>query len=245
MQSNIIVNSWNPNKYAQLRDIPLKKIGVLVLIAAVASIALFLILLIPTLLQGEAAFAELAAKTEITLDGTFAQRESVYLLTNPDVLVTSGEENGFIRITPEGFSIRYFIFFGERTYPWILFADFDTIPLQRIALGFALFALPSALVWGTLLIIVNLALFGLLYTLIAYFVLHARKRHVLYEDLWKVTLVAGVPSMAIFAVTPILRLGLPVAIIIGFYFVVWLVFSLLGSTIVAHHEPKSKFVQRK
>jgi len=234
----ILLKSWNPNTYGQVHDVPLRRIAQYVAIAAFVAIATFLLLLVPTLLQGEESFARLATETDITLSGSFEQRNPVYLLTNPDVLVTSGEESGFITVTPQGFSVKYLIFFGERTYPWLLFSDIDTIPLQRIALSFALFALPSALVWGTLLIAVNLALFGLLYTFIAYFVLHARKYHVLYTDLWKVTLLAGVPSMAILAASPILRLGLPVAVIVGFLFVVWLVFSLLGSTLVAHQEPK-------
>lgn len=239
MDWRILLKSWNPNAYAHLHEVPLRHVAALVLVAAFASIAALLLLLTPTLLQGEESFARLATETDITLSGSFEQRAPVYFLTNPDVIVTSGSERGFVTVTPEGFSIKYFVFFGERTYPWIGFSDLDAVPLQGFALAFALFALPSALVWGTLLIAVNLALFGLLYTFIAYFVLHAQSRHVRYSDLWKVTLLAGVPSMALLALSPVLRLGLPIAIIMGLLFVLWLVFSLLGSTLVVHEEPRA------
>lgn len=240
----ILLKSGNPNAYAHLHETPLKHISILVLVASFASIAALLLLLTPTLLQTGESFEQLATETDITLSGSFEQRNAVYFMTNPDVIVTSGPERGFVTITPEGLSIKYFVLFGERTYPWITFADVNAIPLDRFAFAFALFALPSALVWGSFLILANLTVFGLLYTAIAYFVLHARNRTVRYDDLWKVTLLAGVPSMALLALSPVLRLGLPVAIIVGLLFVLWLVFSLLGSTLVAHEEPRANARKR-
>ena len=244
MHWRVFLEAWNPNKYTVLRELSLPRLCALIALAAVTSVVAFLILLLPALFQSDAAFAELGAKTEITLDAAFTQTEPVYLMTNPDILITTGEGSGFITVTPSGFSVKYLIFFGERTYPWLPFSNLDTIPLERIVIAFALFALPSALIWGTLLILVNLALFSLLYTFIAYFILHAREYTVEYTDLCKVTLFAGVPSMTIFAATPILRLGLPLYVIVGFVFVIWLVFSMLGSALFAHQHP-GKFSSKK
>jgi hypothetical protein len=232
-----IVESWNPNKYTVLHDLSLPRLLLLVVLAALGAVAVFTLLLIPTLLQTEASYGRLVATTDVRVDATFTQTEPVYLLRNPDVLVTTGEGDGFITVTPEGFSVKYFVFFGERTYPWLWFSDLDAFPARGLAFAAGLVLLPSALAWGTILILANLALAGLLYTFIAYFVLHVREYRVRYADLWKVTLFAGIPGMTVFALSPILRLGLPLAVIIGFVFVLWLVFSLLGTALVTHHDP--------
>jgi hypothetical protein len=244
MHWRVMLEAWNPNKYTVLRELSLPRLCALIAIAAAAAVAAFLILLIPALLQSGASFTELSTKADLALDASFSQTEAVYLTTNPDILVTAGPESGFITVRPSGFSVKYFLFFGERTYPWLLFSSLDTIPFERIILSFALFSLPSALVWGTFILLLNLAIFSLLYTFIAYFVLHARQYSVEYTDLWKVTLFAGVPSMTVFAAIPILRLGLPLAVIVGFMFVIWLVFSMLGSVLFAHQHP-GKFSAKK
>jgi hypothetical protein len=239
-----LLESWNPNKYTILRELSLARLCYLIAVGAVFSVAVFLLLLVPAVLSADTAFDELAEKTDISINASFAQTEPVYLVENPDIVVTSGAEQGFITITPQGFSVKYFIFFGERNYPWIGFSNLDTLPIDNMLFSLALFTLPSALVWGTFLILVNLVVFGFLYTLIAYFILHAREYNVVYTDLWKVTLFAGIPSMSLLAVTPILRLGLPLAVIIGFMFVVWLVFSLLGSALFAHQNPGHSSVKK-
>lgn len=244
MHWRVLLEAWNPNKYTVLREVSLPRLCALIAIAGAAAVAAFLVLLIPALLQSGESFADLNARTDITLDASFSQTEPVYLATNPDILITSGAESGFITVRPSGFSVKYFLFFGERTYPWLLFESLDSVPFERIVVAFAFFALPSALVWGTFILLANLVVFSLLYTFIAYFVLHARQYTVEYPDLWKVALMAGVPSMTIFAAIPILRLGLPLAVIVGFMFVLWLVFSMLGSVLFAHQHP-GKFSAKK
>jgi hypothetical protein len=237
MRWRLLHESWNPNKYATLRELSLLRFLGFFVVAVVLAVASFLVLLVPTILQTEHAFERLRETTDANLTLSMTQTAPVYLLQNPDVLVTTGSEEGFITITDEGFSVKYFLFFAQRTYPWLPFLSLDTFPARQALFSLFVFALPSALVWGVMLIALNALVFGVLYTFIAYFVLHVRGFSVRYAELWKVTLFASVPGMTVFAATPILRLGLPVAVIVGLVFVVWLVFSMLGTALIVHEKP--------
>jgi hypothetical protein len=197
-------------------------------LAGVASVAVFTLLLVPVVFQSDAVAQELSKTTSITLEGTLQQTTPTYLARNPDVLITTEEERGFITITPEGLSIKYFVFFGERTYPWILFSDVTSAPVQDVLVPLMLFLVPSIIVWGSVLTFVQLAVGTVLFSTLVGSYLHVRGYVVRLDELAKVSLLASAPPLAIGALIPILRLGLPLALIIGFMFVLWLVLALLG-----------------
>jgi hypothetical protein len=232
--------SWNPNKYHHLHELSLGRLALLVLATAACSILLFILLLIPAIFQADEAVAHLSTTTNITLGATMTQTAPTYLVQNPDVLVTTGEGNAFITITPQHIAIKRFLFFGTQEYPWTQFQSLNTLPISSMLGTLVLFLLPSMLAWGTFTLLVIAAVTAILYTLLAYFILHTRNFHIKYIDLLKVALYAGLPSMMLFAVTPILRLGLPLTIILGFQFVLWLVLAMLGTALFAEKHT-SKF----
>lgn len=228
-----LLGSWSPNKYHQLGELSVARLLKLAGITAFLSVLLFLVLVLPALFQADAAVEGLRKTTSITLNGSLEQTTPTYLLRNPDVLVTTGDQDAFITITDSGVSVKRFIYFGDKNYSWRTIASLESIPATEIATRLATFLLPSLLFWGTLSVLGTALLFALLYSFIAYFILHARHFDTAYTDVLKVTVYAGLPSMMIFAAIPILRLGLPITIVVGFLFVLWLVLSLLGTALVS------------
>jgi hypothetical protein len=231
--------SWNPNKYHRLHELSLLRVCVLVGVVALLAVLSFLVLLLPALLHIDEAVEQLHTTTDITLSGSFTQTAPTYLMRNPDILVTTQPGDAFITITPEHIAVKRFVYFDTQTYEWEQLNSLDTLPATHILTSLAFFTLPSFLLWGTMLMLGGVFTLVLLYTLFTYFVLHTRNLRILYADLCKVALYAALPSMMLFGVIPILRLGLPLAIILGFQFVLWLVLALLGTALFAEqHTPR-------
>lgn len=228
-----LLGSWSPNKYHRLGELSVVRLLKLAGLTALLSVFVFLLLSLPALFQADEAVAGLRKTTAVSVNASLTQSTPTYVLRNPDILVTTGDEDGFITITPRGLSVKQFIYFGERTFEWRMFSSLHTVPATAIATRLALLLLPSLLFWGALAVLLTALFFAVLYSFITYFVLHAKQFHISYQDLFKVTVYAALPSMMVLAGTPILRLGLPIAIILGFIFVLWLVLSLLGTALFA------------
>lgn len=234
-----IFASWNPNKYHLLRERPFIQVAGHVAVAAAASVFVFWLLLIPAAFQLDAAFAGLGDTTTLTFDAHMEQTAPTYLLRNPDILFSADAGKGWIVITPQTITIQKFIFFGAKTYDWKQFQTLQTAPVQDIVVPLAFFLLPSFLFWTAAYVCLMSFLLVLLYSLCAYFVMHARGYTISFGDLAKVALYAVIPAVMVLAGLPILRLGLPVAVIVGLCFVAWIVYSLLGTTLIAEkHAPK-------
>ena len=226
-----ILASWNPNKYHGLREMSLLKVLKLAAYTSAFSVLVFLLLILPNLFHADEVASQLAKTTNITISASMQQSIGTYIVKNPDVLVTASSGDGFIVITPSGVTVKQFVFFGSRTYSWSALSSLQLFPATKVVVTLFLMLLPSMLFWGSLLLLLSFVVLCLLYTMITYFVQHARNFHVMYADLWKVSVYASIPAMMLFAATPILRLGLPLAIVFGFVFVFWLVLSLLGTTL--------------
>jgi hypothetical protein len=233
-----LLGSWNPNQYHLVREFSFSKLCKLLALTAVLSVALFFVLLLPAFFQADAAVHKLSETTTLTLNASLTQTEPAYLLRNPDVLVTTGDGDAFIVVSPSGITVKKFLFFGREYYAWDAFSSLSTLPASSVATRAAIFLFPSILLWGALALLAIFSVFVLLYTLFTYFILHARNVTVAYADLLKVSLYATLPSMLLFAAIPILRLGLPITIILGFLFVLWLVLSLIGTSLAVEH-PKA------
>src|SRR5262245_41044959 len=114
-----IISSWNPNKYHELREQPLRIVVLHTLGAAVLAVAVFFALLFPALLQADAAIDQLSKTTNITLSGSFVQGEPTFLVKNPDVLVSAeGSGDAVVLISREGLSVKKFIWFGSESLSW-------------------------------------------------------------------------------------------------------------------------------
>lgn len=237
-----ILASWNPNKYNSLRELSVPRVLKLAALTALCAIAIFIILILPNIFQADAIVQQLSKTTNITISADMQQSVGTYILKNPDIVITTQPTDAFITITPESFTIKEFIFFGAKSYNWKAFSNLASFPAQDILVPVIFFLIPSLLFWGALALLVHCFIWVLLYTLIAYFILHAKNFHVLYSDLWKVSSYASLPCMMLVAATPILRLGLPLWMIWGVVFVSWLVLSLLGTALFAEkHHKKTEF----
>lgn len=243
MQWHVLFTSLEPKRYGVVREISLVRMVLLVGLVAVAGVALFTLLLVPAVFQSDTLARELSKTTSITLDGSLQQTAPTFLSRNPDVLITTEpvDENAFITVTQESVSIKYFIFFGERTYPWILFSDVTSAPVQSILVPLMFFLVPSIIVWGSLVAVLQVALGAMAFTGIAGVYLHVRGYVVRLDEISKVSLLASVPSIAIGALTPILRLGLPLALIAGLMLVLWLVLALLGTSQLVERRAAVKY----
>jgi hypothetical protein len=233
------VNSWSPSTYGQLRELSLPKVFGIVLITAFLCALLFVLLLLPAFLSIDESLSAAAQTTTITFNATMTQTEPAYLTRNPDVVLTTSSADAFIVITPEYVSVKRFIFFGAKQYSWDTLTSFDRIPAAQLIPPLILFLLPSLVFWSAAWLLGAFFVWGFLYTLLAHFAVHARSMRISYTELCKVSAYAAIPSIQLFAVAPIIRLGLPLALVVGFLFVLWLVLALLGTTmLVEHHRRK-------
>jgi uncharacterized membrane protein len=228
-----IFSSWNPNKYSELKEVSFLRLAKLSIASALFSATIFLALLLPAVYNADATVEQLSKTTNITVSASMQQSIGTYLMKNPDILITTDEGKGFIVITPQSITVKQFVFFGTKTYNWKPLSSLQTLKASEMLVPLFFFLLPSILVWFAIILLVNFIVWTILYTLFAYFILHAKNFHVLYTDLWKVSLYASFPAMMLSGATPILRLGLPLAIVWGLVFVVWLVFSMLGTALFA------------
>ncbi len=228
-----------------MRELSLTRLCASLAVLCVASVILFTLLVIPAIFQSDELVQELSKTTSLTLDASLEQTAPTYIVRNPDILVTTGDETGFITVTPSALTVRSFVFFGERSYSWLALADLATVPAEKILVPITLFVLPSIIVWGTLLVLGNLALATILYAAIAGIILHARGFVTSTSELAKVALIASVPSLCLGAAIPILRLGLPLAVILGFLFSLWLTLALLGTTHLVEKRAATKFSARR
>jgi hypothetical protein len=226
-----LFGSWSPNKYHKLGDLSLRRLLKLVGFAAFASVLLFLLLSLPAVFHADEAVDALRQTTSVSLNGSLSQTTPTYLLRNPDVLVTTGEEEAFLRINRDGVTLKRFVYFGETTYSWSRLSSLEAFPATNIVVRLLLFLLPSLLFWGTTSLLLVTALLALLYSSTGIVVLHSKGFSVTFKELLKISLYASLPSMMLFAAIPVLRLGLPIEIVIGFLFVLWLILSLLGTAL--------------
>lgn len=224
---SLLFASWNPHRYNLLREKSVKKILKVCIIAALLSSILFIALLAPSAWNANNLAHKLGETTNVTIKATFKQTGPTYLSENPDILFTTGEGNGFIVITNEKATLR--MLFGSKSFEWSSFSSPIAFTQSNVYGTLLIFILPSILFWCTLFLLIHAIIGALLYSLCAYFVLHARNFRVAFIDVIKGSAYATVPSMMLFAVSPILRLGLNLWIISGFVLSLWLVLSMLAT----------------
>jgi hypothetical protein len=235
-----ILAGWNPNSYHKLRETRPGRILFVTLCAAALSVLVFVVLCIPSLLRADDTVAALSQTTNITVSTAIDHSAPAYILRNPDIMLAESDQDAFISITPEALYINKFVYLGKETYYWEDYSTLSSFPAQSVALKGTVFLLPSIMFWGALFMLFNALLASFLYTCIAYFVLQAKEFVMGYGTLWKIAIYATFPAMMIFALTPMLRLGLPIAMILGLVVVVWVVFCLLGTTLLTEKQLKKK-----
>ena len=239
MKLSLLFGAWNPNKYHTLKEVSLRKIALTLLLTTVASVIVCFVLLLPSFFKIEQTAQDLRTTTNITFDASMTQTSPAYLSRNPDIVITTGAQEGFLTITPDKFILKKFLYFGREEYEWKQFATVETMPLQAMLSRAIIFLLPSIIFWLAFGILCISLFLSLLYTLLAHFIMHTRKFEIAYKDLWKISLYACIPSTIVFGVLPILRLGLPLGVIFGFQFVLYIGFSVLGTALIAErHAPK-------
>ncbi len=228
-----IVHAWNPNKYAALHERSLPRVLLTVVVGALLATAIFLLLLTPTLLTFDETIADAAQTTSVHIQATMEQSEPAYIARNPDIVLAMEPVDAFISITPEAFTIKRFIFFGPVAYSWDGLSNLSTMPAAAAMPTLVLFLFPSVVVWGSAWLLFILLGCALLFSFIAHFVVHARGSKVSYNSICKVAAYATLPSIMLFAVIPILRLGLPISMLAGLMLVLWLLLALLGTTMIS------------
>ncbi len=239
MFSKILRASWNPKHYGVLRETSIGKLAWLILLVAALSSAVCMLLLLPTIAQLDTNLEKLARTTNVTITAHLSQSEPSYLLRNPDVLITTGTGDAIVTITPKELTVKRFLFFGAKSYDWTAFSSLETVPGNSVLLPIAVFLLPSLMFWSLLLLLTSLCIAALLFVLIYGIILHVQNVSIHTAEIAKVSLLASIPSFFIFAVAPILRLGLPIAVIAGFMLALWLTLALLGiSTITERNSTK-------
>jgi hypothetical protein len=249
MYTRVLQGSWNPKKYGFVRELSLARTCLLLALVTSGAVLAFLVLLLPGVFQSDAIVDSLAQTTSIELSAAFEQTSPTYITRNPDVLVTTQPElaarTAFITITPEQLVVQRFVFFGERAYAWSQYSSLDTVPAQKVLVPLTLFLVPSLLVWGTTIALASLALGVILYVAIVGTVLHVRGYVARTNELAKISLVAAIPSLLIAGATPILRLGLPLAVLLGFVFALWLVYSLVATAQLVEKRAATKFTAKQ
>jgi hypothetical protein len=231
-----ILASWSPNAYHKLREAKLSKVVSAVALAAAFSMLLFVLLCLPSILRADEAARSISQSTNLTLSASLEQTEPAYILRNPDVVIAPSDLDAFVTITPEALYFNKFIYFGREAYVWKDYSTLSTVPAADLAMKLTLLLLPSIVFWGALFITLNALFLSVLYSLIAFFILQSKEYVIGFSTIWKIALYASIPALCIFAFTPMLRLGLPVSVIIGLMFVVWLVFCLLGTALLTEKQ---------
>ena len=210
--------------------------GILFLLGVI----IFWALLLPALLQFEDAARAFSQTSTVSVTATLDQTQPTYVVRNPDVLVTSGNGTGWIVITPQKLSIRKYLFFGTSDFAWAPLKNSQTWQNIEFVQPLVIILLPSAVFWTLLLAMLSALAAVAVWSCIAYAVARARKYALQYSTMWKIGVASTIPSLTIFALSPVLRVGLPVGVLACGIFLLWLALASLGSFMVAEREtPKA------
>lgn len=201
-----LVQSYNPNQYENMIEMPFGKLVRFLLITTCIGLLMFTLFLVPAAYQYIGELPVTLDKVEqFEIDGTVVATQPVELLSEPSVVLDiqgniSSSEYDFI-FTSQGLTYPKYLFFGSEYVKWEDLRDLKKpTPIRDRALaGIVIFLIPSLLFWFLVYTILELVLIFVLLLVLGYIIPRAFHHEIRFNEVVRVGILS-LPSVIIIGI---------------------------------------------
>jgi hypothetical protein len=199
----MLVETYNPNKYAKTIERPAKQFVQFLLITTGIALLLFTLLIIPVAYHYASSIPERAAQMDtFVINAEVNASQPIEIISEPSIILdidANGTRNGFITLSREGIIYPKYLFFGTEQLPWDQLRDVkqNTVERDRLLWGTIIFLLPSILFWFFFFSLLATAALFCLLALLGYALPRIFKYRMSATEAAKVAIIA-MPSVLLF-----------------------------------------------